>query len=71
MIQHPWVAEGRGRLRFGVAVSPGAAEVTGSAQLRLAQAVDELGFDSLWVADHPPFSTDCWTTSIRPAESQR
>jgi alkanesulfonate monooxygenase SsuD/methylene tetrahydromethanopterin reductase-like flavin-dependent oxidoreductase (luciferase family) len=60
--EHPWVSEGRGRLRFGVAVTPVAPEASAAEMLRLARAVEELGLDSLWVPDHPPFAPDCWTT---------
>jgi alkanesulfonate monooxygenase SsuD/methylene tetrahydromethanopterin reductase-like flavin-dependent oxidoreductase (luciferase family) len=32
------------------------------AQRNVAQAVDELGYDSLWSGDHPSLGSDCWTT---------
>jgi len=57
---HPWVTEGRGRIRLGVGVTTRAAEVSGASRLAFAQAVDDLGFDSIWVPDHPFFITDCW-----------
>src|SRR5690349_20804141 len=59
---HPWVAGSPGRVRFGVGVPAAGREVPGPDLLRLARAVEELGFDSLWAADHPLFTTDCWTT---------
>src|SRR5262245_1437676 len=59
---HPWVAGSPGRVRFGVSVPAAGREVPGPDLLRLARAVEELGFDSLWAADHPLFATDCWTT---------
>jgi len=49
-------------VRFGVSVPAAGREVPGSDLLGLARAVEELGFDSLWAADHPMFATDCWTT---------
>jgi alkanesulfonate monooxygenase SsuD/methylene tetrahydromethanopterin reductase-like flavin-dependent oxidoreductase (luciferase family) len=58
--EHPWVTEGRRRVRFGVGVTARAAQVDGAARLAFAQAVDDLGFDSIWVPDHPVFTTDCW-----------
>ena len=59
--EHPWVAEGRGRVRLGVGVTTRAAEVDGATRLAFARAGDEFGLDSLWVPDHPMFITDCWT----------
>src|SRR3989442_11457990 len=58
---HPWVREGAGKIRFGVRVIARAAEVDWPTRRGLAQAVDALGFDSLWVPDHPAFLTDPWT----------
>ena len=55
---HPWVREGAGKIRFGVQVTARAAEVDWPTRRALAQAVDALGFDSLWVPDHPAFLTD-------------
>lgn len=47
---HPWVAEGRDRIRFGV-------ETTmlpdWGATRDFVQSVEDLGFDSLWLPDHP------------------
>ena len=60
--EHPWVAAGRGTVRAGVGVTSVAPEVAAPARLRLAQAVDALGLDSLWVPDHPTMTMDCWTT---------
>jgi alkanesulfonate monooxygenase SsuD/methylene tetrahydromethanopterin reductase-like flavin-dependent oxidoreductase (luciferase family) len=58
--EHPWVAEGRGRVRLGIGVTTRAPEVDGTTRLAFARAVDELGVDSLWAPDHPMFITDCW-----------
>jgi len=58
---HPWVREGAGKIRFGVRVTARAAEVDWPTSRALAQAADALGFDSLWVPDHPAFLTDPWT----------
>jgi alkanesulfonate monooxygenase SsuD/methylene tetrahydromethanopterin reductase-like flavin-dependent oxidoreductase (luciferase family) len=60
--EHSWVAAGRGTVRAGVGVTSVAPEAAGAARLRLAEAVDALGLDSLWVPDHPTVTTDCWTT---------
>ena len=56
---HPWVAEGQSRIRFGIFGGPAR---DWSAAVEWVQMVEELGFDSYWVSDHPvvaPF--DCWT----------
>src|SRR6185503_10621009 len=50
------------RVRFGVGMTAVAPAVDGAARLRLARAVDALGFDSLWVADHSTVAIDCWST---------
>src|SRR5262252_5689593 len=59
--EHPWVAEGRGRVRLGVGVTARAAEVDGVTRIAFARAGDELGLDSLGAPDHPMFVTDCWS----------
>lgn len=59
---HPWVLEGAGRVRFGVGVTARASEVDWPTQRALAQAVEALRFDSLWVSDHPVVGLDSWTT---------
>jgi alkanesulfonate monooxygenase SsuD/methylene tetrahydromethanopterin reductase-like flavin-dependent oxidoreductase (luciferase family) len=47
---HPWVAAGQGRVRFGVDVGPGP---DFAASVAWAQRIEELGFDSFWLRDHP------------------
>ena len=59
---HPWVLAGAGRVRVGVGVSARATAVDWPTRRALAQAVEALGFDSLWVPDHPVFLTDAWMT---------
>src|SRR5256885_10401538 len=56
---HPWVTAGHGRLRFGVGADPSRGW---SAFLDTAHVVEDLGFDSFWVSDHPLWFPDCWTT---------
>jgi alkanesulfonate monooxygenase SsuD/methylene tetrahydromethanopterin reductase-like flavin-dependent oxidoreductase (luciferase family) len=68
---HPWVREGAGKIRFGVRVAARAAEVDWSTRRALAQAADALGFDSLWVPDHPVFLTDPWTALAAYATATR
>ena len=47
---HPWVAEGAERVRFGIA---GGVTADWPASLAWVRLVEELGFDSIWIADHP------------------
>ncbi|HLW47856.1 MAG TPA: LLM class flavin-dependent oxidoreductase [bacterium] len=68
---HPWVREGAGKIRFGVRVTARAAEVDWPTRRALARAADALGFDSLWVPDHPAFLTDPWTALAAYATATR
>ena len=56
---HPWVAEQARRIRFGIANGPTASW----SDLRAwVLRVEQLGFDSFWVADHTmAFPVDAWT----------
>src|SRR5262245_22645288 len=65
---HPWVAEGARRVRFGV-IATGLAD-WGAARA-CAQAVEGLGFDSLWTGDHPAFGTAGWPTLGALAQATR
>jgi alkanesulfonate monooxygenase SsuD/methylene tetrahydromethanopterin reductase-like flavin-dependent oxidoreductase (luciferase family) len=47
---HPWVAEGGQRIRFGIETIP---LPDWSATRDFIQMVEGLGFDSLWLPDHP------------------
>ena len=47
---HPWVAEAEHRVRFGVDLGP---PPTFAASLEWARMVEQLGFDSFWLRDHP------------------
>lgn len=60
---HPWVGEGGSRrTRLGIGVTGRAASAPWETRLRLVLALEELGFDSFWQADHPVASRDCWLT---------
>lgn len=58
-VTHPWVSEGAGTLRFGVQTSLASDWAT---TREFAQAAEQFGFDSLWIADHPLLGCDAWTT---------
>lgn len=54
---HPWVQAGQGRIRFGLGGGPAWPDLAA-----LARLAAELGFDSLWLTDHPARNkADCWT----------
>jgi alkanesulfonate monooxygenase SsuD/methylene tetrahydromethanopterin reductase-like flavin-dependent oxidoreductase (luciferase family) len=56
---HPWVSAGAGKTRFGVQTS---LALDWAVTREFAQVVEDLGFDSLWIADHPLMGCDAWTT---------
>ena len=55
---HPWVAGGRERTRFGLSV---AIPPDFSRARDFVQAAEALGFDSVWLPDHPTLGWDSWT----------
>jgi alkanesulfonate monooxygenase SsuD/methylene tetrahydromethanopterin reductase-like flavin-dependent oxidoreductase (luciferase family) len=65
---HPWVTEGNGKLRFGVQTSLAA---DWSVTRDFSQAAEALGFDSIWIADHPLIGCDAWTTLAAIAGTTR
>jgi len=66
---HPWVAEHRGSVRFGVLGGPRTAAWTEF--LDYVQAAAGLGFDAYWMSDHPLWITDCWATLAALAVSTK
>ena len=57
-VTHPWVAEGQGSVRFGIAYGP----LADWTMIRdFVQTVEGRGFDSYWYCDHPIIGPDCWT----------
>jgi alkanesulfonate monooxygenase SsuD/methylene tetrahydromethanopterin reductase-like flavin-dependent oxidoreductase (luciferase family) len=56
---HPWIAEGAGKVRIGVHFIDPFNDWHRSCDAVLA--AEALGFDSVWVADHPTLLADCWT----------
>ncbi len=61
---HPWVAEHSSRVRFSVTM---AISDWGLAR-ETAQAAEELGFDAIWLPDHPLMGWDSWTALAGLAE---
>jgi alkanesulfonate monooxygenase SsuD/methylene tetrahydromethanopterin reductase-like flavin-dependent oxidoreductase (luciferase family) len=57
---HPWVDEGAEKIRMGVHFMDPCLDWNQYCDATLA--AESLGFDSIWVADHPTLIADCWTT---------
>jgi alkanesulfonate monooxygenase SsuD/methylene tetrahydromethanopterin reductase-like flavin-dependent oxidoreductase (luciferase family) len=57
-ITHPWVAQGRDKIRFAV----GSSFADWAERLAFTQMAEDLGFDACWAYDHPTRIADCWTT---------
>jgi hypothetical protein len=55
---HPWVAEGHQKIRAGVSFLDNGVDWKRLSDA--AQATEELGYDSIWVPDHPIILPDCW-----------
>ena len=58
MAQHPWVTEGDGRVRWGVQLVVGTDAL--SDLVANGRMVEELGFDGLFIFDHPAVHADPW-----------
>jgi alkanesulfonate monooxygenase SsuD/methylene tetrahydromethanopterin reductase-like flavin-dependent oxidoreductase (luciferase family) len=56
---HPWVAEGLQKIRVGVSFL--GSGIDWKQFYDGVQAAEELGYDSIWVPDHPIILPDCWT----------
>ena len=75
-VVHPWVAEGRHRVRFGFDLSFQPDDL--SVLIDVVQRAEAEGMDGYWCYDHPLFRAECWntmsvlaaaTTTIRLASS--
>jgi alkanesulfonate monooxygenase SsuD/methylene tetrahydromethanopterin reductase-like flavin-dependent oxidoreductase (luciferase family) len=55
---HPWVAEGLQKIRVGIHFLDNGVDWKRFSDA--AQAAEELGYDSIWVPDHPALLPDCW-----------
>ena len=62
---HPWVASHAGRIGFGVQLAPNADWPIAK---EVAQAAEQLGFETLWLPDHPVLGSDSWTRLAGLAE---
>jgi alkanesulfonate monooxygenase SsuD/methylene tetrahydromethanopterin reductase-like flavin-dependent oxidoreductase (luciferase family) len=68
-VVHPWVGEAARRVRFGIET---VAFAPWPVLRAFGQAVDDLGFDSLWLSDHPMMAGSAtWTHLAALAEVTR
>lgn len=58
MARHPWVADGDGRVRWGVQLVVGT-EALGEL-IETGRLVEQLGYDGLFIFDHPAVHADPW-----------
>jgi alkanesulfonate monooxygenase SsuD/methylene tetrahydromethanopterin reductase-like flavin-dependent oxidoreductase (luciferase family) len=57
---HTWVTEGKQKVRFGILLMDSLQDWNAACQV--VQFIESLGYDSLWVPDHPGTGVaDCWT----------
>jgi alkanesulfonate monooxygenase SsuD/methylene tetrahydromethanopterin reductase-like flavin-dependent oxidoreductase (luciferase family) len=57
----PWVADRRGRVGFGLQVFPIDTKIDpGRHLLAAGQFAEALGFDALFLGDHPAWALECW-----------
>src|ERR1700682_1202402 len=65
---HPWVAAQAGRTGFGIQMAP---SFDWAKAKEIAQGAEQLGFDSLWMPDHPMIGWDSWTMLAGLAEATK
>jgi alkanesulfonate monooxygenase SsuD/methylene tetrahydromethanopterin reductase-like flavin-dependent oxidoreductase (luciferase family) len=63
---HPWVAERRDRITFAIQTTDEKEALRGPALLEAAPVVEDLGFDAIFLGDHPAWAPECytWLTAI-------
>jgi alkanesulfonate monooxygenase SsuD/methylene tetrahydromethanopterin reductase-like flavin-dependent oxidoreductase (luciferase family) len=63
---HPWVAERRDKVTFAIQTTDEREKPRGPALLKAAPVVEELGFDAIFLGDHPAWAPECytWLTAI-------
>src|SRR5258708_2398776 len=65
---HPWVAAHAGRTGFGIQLPPNADFATAK---EIALAAEQVGFETLWIPDHPVLGSDSWTRLAGLAEATK
>jgi alkanesulfonate monooxygenase SsuD/methylene tetrahydromethanopterin reductase-like flavin-dependent oxidoreductase (luciferase family) len=58
MARHPWVTAGNGRVRWGVQLVVGTDAL--SELVATGRLVDEMGYDGVFIFDHPAIHADPW-----------
>jgi alkanesulfonate monooxygenase SsuD/methylene tetrahydromethanopterin reductase-like flavin-dependent oxidoreductase (luciferase family) len=57
---HPWVAERTGRFRFAAQLNAGDNPEPGKLLVEAARGIEELGFDAVFLGDHPVWTPDVY-----------
>jgi len=57
---HPWVAERKGKFRFAAQLNAGDHPEPGKALVEAAKGIEALGFDAVFLGDHPVWTPDVY-----------
>ncbi|CAN5753767.1 LLM class F420-dependent oxidoreductase [soil metagenome] len=57
---HPWVAERRDNITFAVQITDEREPVRGPALIKAAPIAEDLGFDAIFLGDHPAWAPECY-----------
>src|SRR6478609_1976736 len=57
---HPWVAERKGQFRFAAQLNAGDLPEPGRTLVEAAKGIEELGFDGVFLGDHPVWTPDIY-----------
>ena len=66
MARHPWVAAADRGVRYGVQVVIGQSSL--GELLETGKRIDDLGYDGLFIFDHPSIQSDPWLCLAALAE---
>lgn len=57
---HPWVAERKGQFRFAAQLNAGSNPEPGRTLVEAARGIEEIGFDAVFLGDHPVWTPDVY-----------
>lgn len=57
---HPWVAERQGKITFAIQITDEGENPRGPALVQAAPIVEDLGFDAIFLGDHPAWAPECF-----------
>ncbi len=57
---HPWVSERKGQFRFAAQLNAGEHPEPGRTLVEAARGIEELGFDAVFLGDHPVWTPDVY-----------